>query len=229
MVNSYTMSITCAILAGGKSRRMGQDKATMPVGGKSLVNRVYDEVKGLFEEVFVISTRHRSIAGIDVPILEDIIPIQSPIVGLVSALLYSRNPYVFVLACDLPFISQRSIEFILGEARGEDLIIPKTKGGYEPLYALYNKSCIPSLFRLIERNRLKLTDVFPYLTMKVLPGEHPCFMNKGNSVFINVNALDDLAKLRIAGESFGTDERAERRDREEGLTPALENGCRAGR
>jgi molybdopterin-guanine dinucleotide biosynthesis protein A len=229
MVNSYTMSFTCAILAGGKSRRMGRDKATMPVGGRVLIARVYDEVKDVFEEVFIMSNRHKSIAGVDAPILKDIVPIQSPIVGIVSALLYSRNPYVFVLACDLPFISRQSIEFILSEAQGQDLIIPRTKGGYEPLYALYNKSCIPALFRLIERNRLKVTDVFSYLTMKVLPGEHPCFMNEGRSVFMNVNAVEDLAKLRIEGESFAIAEEADAWNREDGLPPVLEKGCRAGR
>jgi molybdenum cofactor guanylyltransferase len=147
----------------------------------------------------------------------------------VSALLYSRNPYVLILACDLPFISRRSIEFILSEAQGQDLIVPKTKGGYEPLYALYNKSCIPAFFRLIERDRLKVSQAFPYLTMKILPGEHPCFMNKGHSVFINVNALEDLVKLGIEGESFAIDEEADAWDGEKGLPPALEKGCRAGR
>jgi molybdopterin-guanine dinucleotide biosynthesis protein A len=225
MVNSYTMSFTCAILAGGKSRRMGRDKATLQVGGKTLVKRVYDEAKDIFEEVFIISNRHRSMAGIDAPILKDIIPIQSPIVGLVSALLYSRNPYVFILACDLPFISQRSMEFILSEAQGEDLIIPRTTGGYEPLYALYNKSCIPSLFRLIERNKLKVTDVFPYITMKVLPGEHHCFMNRGHSVFINVNAMDDLARLKIGAESPGSGEEGDVWNEENGAATLLSTGC----
>ena len=225
MVNSYTMSFTCAILAGGKSRRMGRDKATLQVGGKTLVKRAYDEAKDVFEEVFIISNRHRTIAGIDAPIFKDIIPIQSPIVGLVSALLYSRNPYVFILACDLPFISQHSMEFILSEAQGEDLIIPKTTGGYEPLYALYNKSCIPSLFRLIERNKLKLTEVFPYLTMKVLPGEHPCFMNRGHSVFINVNALDDLAKLKIEADNPGNAEECDIWTEGNGTATLMSTGC----
>jgi len=207
MVNSYTMRFTCAILAGGMSKRMGRDKATLSVGGKALIARVYDEVKDIFDEIFIMSSHHKSIAGADAPILKDIIPIQSPIVGIVSALLYARNPYVFVLACDVPFITRRSVEFILSQARGEDLIIPKTKGGYEPLYALYNKSCIPPMFRLIERGRLKVGQVFPYLTMKVLPGDHPCFTDNGHSVFLNVNAVEDLANLRIGGgEGFVKDD-----------------------
>jgi molybdopterin-guanine dinucleotide biosynthesis protein A len=223
MVNSYTMSFTCAILAGGKSRRMGRDKATMPVGGKALVKRVYDVVKDVFEEVFIISTRHKSIDGIDAPIVGDIIPIQSPVVGLVSALLHSQNSYVFILACDLPFITRRSIEYILSEAGGEDLIIPRTKGGYEPLYALYGKSCIPAFFRLIERNKLKVTEALPYLTTKVLPGEHPCFMNRGRSVFMNVNALQDLEDLGTGEGVLG-----DTWDREDELTPFVETSCRIG-
>ncbi len=206
---------------------MGRDKATLTVGGKTLIARVYDEVKDVFEEVFIMSNHHSRIAGVDAPILKDIIPIQSPIVGIVSALLHSRNPYVFILACDLPFISRRSIEFILNEAHGEDLIIPKTEGGYEPLYALYNKSCIPAFFRLVERNRLKVTDVFPFLTMKVLPGDNPCFMNNGNSVFLNVNAAEDLAKLRFYddGEDFGTGGEGDACDENSRVASVARTGC----
>jgi molybdopterin-guanine dinucleotide biosynthesis protein A len=149
-------------------------------------------------------------------------------VGIVSALLYSQNPYVFILACDLPLITQRSVEFILSEAQGQDLVIAKTRGGYEPLYALYNKSCIPSLFRLIERNRLKVTEVFPYLTMKVLPGENPCFMNKGHSVFINVNAMEDLTALCMDEEDGGNDEEPETRNKKNLAEPHSGTGCRSG-
>ena len=196
MVNSYIMDFTCAILAGGRSKRMGRDKATLQVGEKALVKHVCDEAKRVFKEIIIISNHHRCLNGIDVPILKDIIPIQSPIVGIVSALLYASSPYVFVLACDMPFVSEKSMRYMISEARGEDLILPKTKGGYEPLYAIYGKSCIPSLFKLIEHNKLKVTEVFPFLSMRVLD-ENPNFMNNGYPVFMNINTVDDLSILQI--------------------------------
>jgi molybdenum cofactor guanylyltransferase len=188
------MNIACAILAGGKSLRMGRDKATLPIGAKMLINRVYDEAKKVFKEIIIISNHHKSIAGIDSPFFEDILPLQSPIVGIVSALLYTDTPYVFVLPCDVPFVSKESIKYMIDKVQGEDLIIPMSKGGHEPLYAIYGRSCIPHLFKLITQNNLKVRDLFPLVSMREL-SEHPCFTNNGYSVFTNINAIDDLAIL----------------------------------
>jgi len=174
---------------------MGRDKATLSVGTKPLINLVYDEAKKVFKDIIVISNHHKNIDGLNVPIFKDILPIQTPIAGIVSALLYADTPYVFVLACDLPFVSQSSIEYMIGETHGEDLIIPRSKGGYEPLYAIYNRSCIPYLFKLIGMNRLQATGVIPFLTVRVLE-ENPCFINNGYSVFTNINAVDDLVMLQ---------------------------------
>jgi len=189
------MNIACAILAGGNSRRMGRDKATIQVNGKPLINLIYTEAKKVFRDIIIISNHHKNIDGIDAPIFKDITPIQSPIVGIVSALLYADTPYVFILPCDTPFVSQKSIEYMINEIHGEDLIIPRTKNGFEPLYAIYSKSCISCLFKLIERNRLKVADIFPFLSLRILD-EHPYYMNNGHLVFTNINAVDDLAILQ---------------------------------
>jgi molybdenum cofactor guanylyltransferase len=195
MVKTIYMNITCAILAGGNSKRMGRDKATLSIGTKPLINRVYDEAKKVFKDIIVISNHHKIIEGLNAPIFKDILPIQTPIAGIVSALLYADTPYVFVLACDMPFVSERSIEYMINKAHGEDLIIPRSKGGYEPLYAIYGRSCIPYLFKLISQNNLKVTDIFPFLSLKVLD-ENSFFTNNGYSVFTNVNAVDDLTILQ---------------------------------
>ncbi|MCX5802581.1 MAG: NTP transferase domain-containing protein, partial [Proteobacteria bacterium] len=68
------MDFTCAILAGGKSRRMGRDKATLMVGNKPLINQVYDKAKRVFKEVIILSNHHNGISGIDAPILKDVFP-----------------------------------------------------------------------------------------------------------------------------------------------------------
>lgn len=195
MVKAMHMNVTCAILAGGKSLRMGRDKATLSVGTKPLINRVYDEAKKVFKDIIIISNHHKIIDGLNVPIFEDILPIQTPIAGIVSALLYADNPYVFVLACDMPFVSEKSIEYIIDKVQGEDLIIPRSRGGYEPLYAIYNRACIPHLLKLLTQNKLKISYLFPFISLKVL-NENLCFINNGYSVFTNINAIDDLEILQ---------------------------------
>jgi molybdopterin-guanine dinucleotide biosynthesis protein A len=188
------MKMTCAILAGGKSTRMGQDKATIKIGEKALIRLVYDKVKEVFDDVLIISRLHNAIESIDAPVLKDIVPFGNSMTGIASALLYSETPYTLVVACDMPFLSTEAFKYMVKEATGEDIIIPKTKLGFEPLHAIYNKSCIAHLLRLIEQNRFKITGVLPFVSVKELK-EHPCFYRTGNPVFTNINVMNDLSMV----------------------------------
>jgi molybdopterin-guanine dinucleotide biosynthesis protein A len=196
MVKSLEMKTTCAILAGGKSARLGQDKATTKIGKKNLIRFVYDVVKETFDDVIILSKIHGPIEGIDAPIFEDIVPYGNSMAGVVSALVYSQTPYTFVVACDMPFLSKTVLDYMLDEVTtGEDVIVPKTRWGYEPLHAIYNKSCISPFFRLIEQGRFKLREIFPFVSVKELE-EHPCFFVNGTLVFTNINTAKDLDMVK---------------------------------
>ena len=189
------MDVTCAILAGGKSRRMGRDKALIPVGDRALLSRVYAVAEEVFTDILVLSNLHTHLDKVRAPIVKDVIPRQGPMIGIVSALLYARTPYVFVLACDMPFLRKDAIEYVLTAARGEDIVIPKTEKGFEPLHALYNRSCISPLLSAIERGRMKIPDIFPLLSVKVVEGKE-VFASQGLSIFTNINTEEDLSRAQ---------------------------------
>jgi molybdopterin-guanine dinucleotide biosynthesis protein A len=192
------MDFTCAILAGGRSTRMGRDKATLKVCDKALIQQVYEKARHVFKDILIVSNHHESFYGIEAPIIRDILPIQSSIVGIASALLAANTPYVFVLACDMPFVSVQSIEFVLKEVHGEDIILPHTRNGFEPLHAVYNRSCTSVMLTRIGLQRLKITDLFPFFSVKEV-GEHPAFMDRGVSVFTNITVEDDLSLVQRLG------------------------------
>ncbi len=194
MTNTSATDVTCAILAGGRSTRMGKDKATLKVCGKTLIEQVYEKACLVFTDVVIVSNSHERFDGIAAPIIRDILPVQSPVVGIVSALLAAKTPYIFALACDMPFVSVESIQQVLNEVRGEDIIVPRTAAGLEPLHAVYSRSCISAFLTRIGMHRLKLTALFPYYVVKEV-GAHPAFVNKGISVFTNTNAREDLSVL----------------------------------
>ena len=172
---------------------MGRDKATLELGDGFLISHVYDAARRVFPKIVIVSSRHSHFDGIDAPVIPDMFPQRGPIVGIVSALLYSSTPYVFVVACDMPNLSTEAFQYMLGEAHGgEDVIVPRTPLGFEPLHALYNRSCISGFLTAIERNRLKLTDTFRYLSVREL-GNHPSFRRKGHPVFTNINMEGDLS------------------------------------
>ena len=188
------MKMTCAILAGGKSTRMGQDKATKKIGEKPLIRLVYERAKETFDDVIIISRLHNTIESIDAPVLGDIVPFGNSMTGIVSALLYSKTPYTFVVACDMPFLSTEAFKYMVNEATGQDVIIPKTNLGFEPLHAIYNRSCIAHFLRLIGQERFKVTGILPLVSAKELK-EQPCFFKNGRSVFTNINAMKDLSMV----------------------------------
>ena len=70
--------------------------------------------------------------------------------GIASALLYATTDYVFVVGCDMPFIRKETITYMVDQAHGEDIVIPRTDAGYEPLHAVYNRSCLPHMLRAID-------------------------------------------------------------------------------
>ena len=188
-----TMDITCAILAGGLSRRMGgMDKAALKLGNSTLIERVHRTVRTVFDRVIIVSSLHGPIEGIDAPVVEDALPFKGSMVGIVSALLYSRDPYVFVTGCDMPFLSEETMRCMVNETRGEDIIIPKTQAGFEPLHAIYKRTCISYMLRFVERGWPQITKLLPYLSVRVVEN-HPSFFGRGISPFTNINTTVDLA------------------------------------
>jgi len=186
-------NVVSAILAGGKSTRIGRDKATLVLDSEPLIRRVYDVAQGAFDHIVVVSSDHAILPGMSIPIIKDVVSVQSPLAGIVSALIHTGADYVFALACDMPFLSGGAIRYMLNNIAGEDIIIPKTEKGYEPLHAIYGRSCISYMLTLIERGMYKVRDIFPYLSVKAVEGS-PLFFCNGVSVFTNINTQEEFER-----------------------------------
>lgn len=183
------MSISCAILAGGQSKRMGRDKATMNIGDRRLIEHVYGKVRPIFDDVLIVSRNHDSIEGVNAPIFGDVLLHRGPLVGIVSALLHARTSYVFAVACDMPFLDENLIRSMIDAIHGEDIIIPKTPAGYEALHAIYNRSCLSPILRLIDCGRFRVRDIFPFVNVRVYDVERI-------AVFTNLNTKEDVDHVR---------------------------------
>lgn len=182
---------------------MGRDKAVLKVGDRPMINRAHDTARKVFgRRIIIVSSRHSEFPGVDAPVFPDIFPSRAPIVGIVSALLHASTPYVFVVACDMPNLSADAFQYMLDEIHGgEDIIIPRTELGFQPLHALYNKSCISYLLTAIERNILKIQDTFPYLSIRELR-DRPWF-GKDYCTFANINTEEDLSIIPGMDQSKG--------------------------
>jgi molybdopterin-guanine dinucleotide biosynthesis protein A len=172
---------------------MGRDKATVLLDGKPLIAHVFDVAKRVFTDIMVVSSLHTAVDGIKARVVKDILPLPGSLTGIVSALIASDTDYVFVLGGDMPFITAEAMRYVVEAAAGEDIIIPRTEGGLEPMHALYRRSCISPMLAALGRGHMKITGLLALLQVKVLPPD-PVFFNRGVSVFMNINTEEDLRR-----------------------------------
>ncbi len=134
---------TAVILAGGDSRRMGQDKAMLPLGGKTLLQHVSDSVVPMFSQVIVSVREPR--AGLDLPQVCDALPDGGPLAGLVAALERIETPWLFAVGCDMPFVSPQVIEALALQRAGHQAVVPVVQGHPQPLAAFYARDCLDAI------------------------------------------------------------------------------------
>ncbi|HZW25829.1 MAG TPA: molybdenum cofactor guanylyltransferase [Gallionella sp.] len=134
---------TAVILAGGDSRRMGRDKAMLPLHGKPLLQHVTDSVAQVFPQVIVSVRRPR--AGLDLPQVCDVLPDGGPLAGLAAALESTDTPWLFAVGCDMPFVSPAVIAALARRRAGHQAVVPVVQGHPQPLAAFYARECLTAI------------------------------------------------------------------------------------
>ncbi|WP_107668944.1 molybdenum cofactor guanylyltransferase [Cyanothece sp. BG0011] len=161
METPFQADLSAIILAGGKSSRMGQDKALIEVRGVPLLQRTATLIQGYANPVYVITPwveRYQRIVPSRCHLLQEVCPsgeTQGPLVGFAQALSYVKTEWVLLLACDLPNLTIQCIEAWLQQLpETSDHVIaclPRHQKGWDPLCGFYRSSCLTSLEGFIEQ------------------------------------------------------------------------------
>lgn len=192
------MKIPCSgvILAGGLNKRFsGKSKALIRVGAKSILDYIYRVFKDLFEEILLVTNDPLQYLGWDLNIVTDLFPIRSSLTGIHAGLFFSTNPYVFIGACDTPFLKRELVETIIDCIdQHVDVIIPETSAGLEPLCAVYSKRCLKPIEQNLVRQSLKIQHFFYKVRLTKIPekdlrGQDPDLIS-----FFNINTPSDLTR-----------------------------------
>jgi len=189
-VSGRYSDITGVILVGGRSHRMGQDKAFLPIGGVPVVERVLTALQGCFDHLLLVGDRGERFEGYTVPVLPDIYP-GSSLGGLYSGLYYSKNGHIFVSSCDLPFPNQNLIRLICSSREGYDAVIPATAEGEEPLFALYSTSCLPAMRAALEGGNYRIRSLFDQFRIRILAPKELADADIDGNALINLNTPQD--------------------------------------
>ncbi|MDE2780222.1 MAG: molybdenum cofactor guanylyltransferase [Chloroflexota bacterium] len=192
--------VTGIILAGGRSRRLGRDKAVEPFGGQPLIRRVIERVAPLTSEIVVVVADNARGASLpldsDHRIAVDIFPEGGSLGGIFSGLAAAENSWGLVVACDMPFLNRSLLQHMLAQREGWDAVVPQPGSYPEPTHALYSKGCLPSMEARLRANDLKISGFFDQVRVKYLAqGEIERFDPALHS-FFNVNSPEDLEQAR---------------------------------
>lgn len=157
------------LLAGGKSSRMGTDKAFLPLG-KSTISRVLIDTIQPFCDDIVISMRNGKSSPVDgFRIINDLRPDRGPLMGIYSTLCTSDASLNLFTPCDIPFISRILLRKMFSYSDDFDIVIPSFKKGFnEPLPGIYNKRCLTILQEQLSNNQLRISDLFSKCRTKIV-------------------------------------------------------------
>ncbi len=158
-------AVTAAILAGGPAPGRGRDKAVLPWGRSTLLQHVHDLVAPLAAEVLLVTRPEQVKPRQDtVPdsckVVGDWLPHRGPLVGIHTALSEAAHDRVLVVSCAMPWLNARLLRDMIHEGEG-DVVIPRTEQGWEPLHAVYSRSCLPAITAALRQGQAPVASFFP--------------------------------------------------------------------
>lgn len=179
------------ILAGGRSSRMGRDKALLPLNGIPLIQHVQAALSSIFEEIVVVG---RSPDALPIPNLHCLPDYDSglgPIGGLLTALRYAQGRSVFLVGCDMPYLNPDVIHLMLARVQGFDAAVPMVGGWMQPLHAAYNGTCLPVVERQVENRVLSMHQLIQELRVQIIAEDELRLLDSGLKSVQGLNSPEE--------------------------------------
>ncbi len=183
------------ILAGGDSRRMGRNKALLEVHGERMIETAYRRMAELFDEVLLITNSPEVYDFIPCRKIADIYPCMGPLGGIHAALSCCTADRAFVTACDMPWLNPELIRELSSMPGGVDVVIPETPGGLEPLHAVYAKSCLPRMEKVLQAGERRIISFFDMAQVRLVPRGRVAALDPDYASFRNINTHEDYQQL----------------------------------
>ncbi len=194
------LPVTVAIMAGGKSSRMGQDKAFVPFQGQPMIELVLGRVAGLGRETILITNKPEPFRYLGLPMFADVMPDCGPLGGIYTAVHHAAHPHTLVVACDMPWLNRNLLAYLLSLRRQADIIVPRWTQFPEPLHAVYNKACLPPIKSHLEAGRFKIVRFYHQVQVRFVDKlEIAPFDGDGRS-FANINTPQELRAAQVSNQ-----------------------------
>jgi molybdopterin-guanine dinucleotide biosynthesis protein A len=191
------MEVTSIVLAGGKNLRLGRSKALEVIGGKSLIERIVERLAPITNQFLIVTSREQSEfpTSDEIEVLTDIYPERGPLGGIYTGLLASRSSRSIAVACDMPFLNNELLSYMIDLSQDFDAVVPRWQNGMlEPLHAIYAKSCLDTIKTRLENERLSIHRFLSEINVRYI-GEEECKRFDPELLsFFNINRPSDLKR-----------------------------------
>lgn len=185
--------VTGVLLAGGNSRRMGQNKALMPLAGHRLVDRVLAVLRGIFDDLLMVTNSPDLYADLGVRMVPDLVAGKGALGGIHSAIHHAATPHCLVVACDMPFLNAAVLRYLVEQRSGYDVVVPSVHGRPQPLHTVYGKACLQPIARCLETERLHVVGFFPAVRVREVTAEELAGFDPEGLSFRNLNTPEEFA------------------------------------
>ncbi len=204
------------INAGGKSARMGSDKAFADLGGKPMIERIIEQTAGLGEQIIIANDKERY-SQFGLPVVSDLLPDKGALGGLYTAIHTISQPYAIVLACDMPLVNRPLLEYMMGLAPEFDAVVPhiipnhtlpldlrglKDRAGLEekpeaePFRAIYGKTCLEPIRKALEAGRMRMVSFYGDIKLRWVEENEIKQYDPELLTFKNCNTPEELQEVR---------------------------------
>lgn len=184
------------ILAGGQSSRMGRNKALIEFRGEPLIQRLARRMQDWFQQVIVVTNSPELYGFLGLPLVGDRIPGLGPLGGLEAGLSSCEHDHAFFCATDMPFVSEALVRYMVGLAPEYDVVVPMLGGEYEPMHAVYSRSCLPWVTEKLDSRRLRLLSIYDQARLRVVDEAEIRRFGDPERLFFNCNTPEDLNRAR---------------------------------
>jgi len=194
------LDISCIVLAGGKGLRLGRNKVLESVGNRSLLNRVISSISSFKSDIIIVTASGQSFSQFtgypELKIVTDIYPGKGALGGIYTGLVTSNSFYNLIISCDMPFLNQALLHYMIQVSAGFDAVVPRLGNMVEPLHAVYSKGCLAPVERLLKQGNLKVSDILPLVRARYVEAEEIDMFDPKHLSIFNVNTEADLRKAR---------------------------------
>lgn len=198
--------LSAAVLAGGQSRRMGTDKALLPLrpGDPPLLRIVLDRLAHVAADVTIVASGRPAYGGFGVPMVPDRFSEAGTLGGIATALAAARHDRCLVVACDLPFLSVPLLRWMVDQPRDYDVFVPRLPGEsrqgsgfvFQTLHAIYARACVPAIERRLADGQRQVIGFFDDVRVRTIELEDVRRFDPDLRSFFNANTPEAAREAR---------------------------------